>query len=98
MDGQISLTIAVEIQRSFDFFRATTSDQEIHQILISGGSARVKHLDNFLGQRLKIEVQVNNPLQNVKVNPKKFDAEFLSENAAAAAVAVGLALRKAGDR
>jgi type IV pilus assembly protein PilM len=94
----VSENVAVEIQRSFDFFRATTADQEIHQILISGGSSRVRNLDGFLSQRLKIEVQVNNPLQNLKINPKKFDIEYLSENAPAAAVAVGLALRKAGDR
>ncbi len=94
----VSENIAVEIQRSFDFFRATSADQDIHQILLSGGSARVKHLDNFLNQRLKIEVQVNDPFQNIKINSKKFDAEYLRANAPAAAVAVGLALRKAGDR
>jgi len=94
----VSESIAVEIQRSFDFFRATTSDQDIHQILISGGSARVRDLDTFLNERLKIETQVNNPLQNVNVNPKKFDTDFLRDNAAAAAVAVGLALRKVSDR
>jgi len=43
-------------------------------------------------------VQINDPLQNIKVNPKKFDLEYLKEFAPAAAVAVGLALRKAGDR
>ena len=37
-------------------------------------------------------------LQNVKVNAKRFDPEHLAEHGAAAAVAVGLALRKAGDR
>src|SRR5512134_209234 len=94
----VSENIAVEIQRSFDFFRATTADQEIHQILLSGGSARVRQLDAFLNQRLKIGVQINDPLQNIKVNPKKFDLEYLKEFAPAAAVAVGLALRKAGDR
>jgi type IV pilus assembly protein PilM len=94
----VSENIAVEIQRSFDFFRATTADQEIHQILLSGGSARVKHLDAFLGQRLKIEVQVNDPFQNVKFNAKRFDADYLKESGPAAAVAVGLALRKVGDR
>jgi len=66
--------------------------------LLSGGSARVRQLDAFLHQRLKIEVQVCNPLQNIKVNPKKFDPEHLKEFAPSAAVAVGLALRKAGDR
>ena len=33
-----------------------------------------------------------------RVNPKRFDPEYLKENGPAAAVAVGLALRKAGDR
>jgi len=97
MDG-VSENIAVEIQRSFDFFRATSSEQGIHQILLSGGSSRVRHLDTFLGQRLKVEVEVNNPFQNIRINPKKFDEESLRELAPVAAVAVGLALRKAGDR
>jgi type IV pilus assembly protein PilM len=90
--------IAVEIQRSFDFFRATTADQEIHQILLSGGSARVSGLDSFLAQRLRVEVGVFDPFQNLKVNPKRFDPDYLKEHGPAAAVAVGLALRKAGDR
>jgi type IV pilus assembly protein PilM len=94
----VSENIAVEIQRSFDFFRATTTDQGIHQILLSGGSARVRQLEGFLGQRLRTEVRVNDPFQNIKINPRKFDPEYLKEHGPAAAVAVGLALRKAGDR
>ena len=94
----VSENIAVEIQRSFDFFRATTADQAIHRILLSGGSARIRGLDAFLGQRLRTDVEIFDPLQNVKVNPKKFDEAFLRDCAPAAAVAVGLALRKAGDR
>jgi len=90
--------VAVEIQRSFDFFRATSSDQEIHQILLSGASARIKGLDVFLGQRLKIETGINDPLQTIKISGKRFDEAALREQAPAAAVAVGLALRKAGDR
>jgi len=94
----VSENIAVEVQRSFDFFRATTADQEIHQILLSGGSARVKGLDALLGQRIKIETAVCDPFQNVKISGKRFDEAQLREQGPAAAVAVGLALRKAGDR
>jgi type IV pilus assembly protein PilM len=94
----VSENIAVEIQRSFDFFRATTADQDIHQILLSGGSARVSRLDSLLAQRLKVEVGINDPFQNIKVNTKRFDPEYLAEHGPAAAVAVGLAMRKAGDR
>ena len=90
--------IAVEVQRSFDFFRATTADQEIHRILLSGGGARVSGLDGVLAQRLRVEVGIFDPFQNLKVNPKRFDPDYLKEHGPAAAVAVGLALRKAGDR
>ena len=55
-------------------------------------------LDSFLAQRLRVEVGINDPFQNVKVNPKRFDPDYLKEHGPAAAVAVGLALRKAGDR
>ncbi|HEY6001099.1 MAG TPA: type IV pilus assembly protein PilM [bacterium] len=94
----VSENVAVEVQRSFDFFRATTADQDIHQVLLSGGSARVGGLDTFLAQRLRTQVAVFDPFQNIKVNPKKFDPDYLKEHGPAAAVAVGLALRKAGDR
>ena len=94
----VSENIAVEVQRSFDFFRATNADQDIHQILLSGGSARVSRLDSFLAQRLRVEVGVCDPFQSIKVNTKRFDPEYLAEHGPAAAVAVGLALRKAGDR
>jgi type IV pilus assembly protein PilM len=94
----VSENIAVEVQRSFDFFRATSADQEIHQILLSGGSARVGRLERILAQRLRIGVGINDPFQNIKVNTKRFEPEYLTEHGPAAAVAVGLALRKAGDR
>jgi len=94
----VSENIALEVQRSFDFFRATTADQEIHQILVSGGSARVGRLENVLAQRLRTAVAILDPFQNLKVNAKRFDPEYLAEHGPAAAVAVGLALRKAGDR
>src|SRR5512139_291040 len=76
----VNESVATEIQRSFDFFRATTADQDIHQILLSGGSARVGGLDGFLAQKLRTEVGVNDPFQNIKANPKRFDPEYLKEH------------------
>jgi type IV pilus assembly protein PilM len=96
--GQINETLSVEIQRSFDFFRATSADQEIDQIILSGGCARISNLDGFLKERLNMEVEINNPFRNIDVNEKKFDSQYISENAPLAAVGIGLALRKVGDR
>ena len=96
--GSVNENLAVEIQRSFDFFRATSSDQEIDTIILSGGCARIAGLDQFLKERLGVQVEVNNPFQNIQVSEKKFDLQYISESAPLAAVGIGLALRKAGDR
>ncbi len=96
--ASVNENLAVEIQRSFDFFSATSTDQEIATIVLSGGCARIAGIDQFLRERLRTDVEVNNPFQNIQVSDKKFDARYISENASRAAVGVGLALRKAGDR
>ena len=96
--GSVNENLAVEIQRSFDFFRATSTDQEIDTIILSGGCARIAGLDQFLKERLGVQVEVNNPFQNIQVSEKKFDLQYISESAPLAAVGIGLALRKAGDR
>ena len=73
-------------------------DQEISTIILSGGCARIAGIDQFLKERLRTDVEVNDPFQNIQVSDKKFDAQYISENASRAAVGIGLALRKAGDR
>lgn len=94
----VSDNLAMEIQRSFDFFRATASERDIQKIIISGGTALTRGLDEYISQRLEVPVIINNPFQNIIINEKKFDQSYLMEVAPMAAVVVGLALRRAGDR
>ncbi len=49
-------------------------------------------------QRLKLEVEVSNPFQNIQVSEKKFDPQYIADIAPLSAVGIGLALRKVGDR
>jgi len=90
--------IVGEIQRSFDFFRSTTGSEAVTRVLICGGCAKIPDFSRTLSERLEIPVDVINPFKNVKVDPKHFDAGFVSESAPLAAVAVGLAMRRPGDR
>ena len=95
----VSENIAVEIQRSFDFFRATTSDQEgIHQILLSGGTAKIHGLRDLLADRFSTSVELLNPFLNVRYNEKDFNPDYLEDIGPSAAIAVGLAVRRVGDR
>ena len=90
--------IVGEIQRSFDFFRSTTGSDKVSRVLLSGGCAKISQFTRVLSERLEIPVDIINPFKNIKVDPKFFEAGFISEAAPLAAVAVGLAMRRPSDR
>ncbi len=90
--------IVGEIQRSFDFFRSTTGSDKVSRVLLSGGCAKISKFTRVLSERLEIPVDIINPFKNIKVDPKFFDAGFISDAAPLAAIAVGLAMRRPSDR
>ena len=49
-------------------------------------------------QRAGVTVEVLNPFRNIDVDHKRFDPALIANASAAAAVAVGLALRRQGDK
>ena len=90
--------IVGEIQRSFDFFRSTTGSDSVSRVLLSGGCAKISQFTKVLSERLEIPVDIINPFKNIKVDPKFFEAGFISDAAPLAAIAVGLAMRRPSDR
>ncbi len=66
-------------------------------MILSGGCALVKDFPRLLAERTGIETKVIEPFRNIKM-PKKFDITYIEEMSPMAAVAVGLALRRPGDR
>jgi type IV pilus assembly protein PilM len=89
-------SVLLELQKTFDF-SATTSEDRIDRVVLSGGSARIPGLSEAMGERFDTRVEIFNPFQNMSYNPKDFDAEFLEEVGPACAIAVGLAMRKGGE-
>jgi type IV pilus assembly protein PilM len=93
--NDVTEIVALEIQKTFDFYRATTEDSEIvmQKILISGGGSKLKGLAEDLSARLELPVEVLDPFRQIKVDTRKFDPDYLSEIMPEMAVAVGLAVR-----
>ena len=94
----VNTELAGEIRRSFDFFRSSSPSDTIHRVVLSGGSARLQGLVEYLSESLEIPCELANPLRNIKADPKKFDPAYLEVIAPQLAVSVGLALRPAGDK
>ena len=90
--------ICGEIERSIDYFRSTFGGEYIKHVYLSGGSARIQGLAPSLTQRLNIETEIINPFLKIGYNKKNIDAKALDAIRPVAAVAVGLGLRKIGDK
>jgi type IV pilus assembly protein PilM len=90
--------IVAETQRSFEFFRSTTGSDKVTRVLVSGGCARIGNFTSVLSERLEIPVEVVDPFRKIKIDPKHFDSTAIAESAPLCAVAVGLAIRRPGDR
>lgn len=89
----VSEILLLEVQKTFDFFRQTTSAESIQQVYVAGGSGRIEGLVDLLKEEFGIPVELMNPFQRVSVNPAKFPADQMDNLAPRMSVAVGLALR-----
>lgn len=89
--------IYAEIFRSFEYFKGIAGEEEINKIMLSGGAVLVRGFAEMMEERLGISVEVMDPFKNIKI-PDSLDAAYLKDIAPIATVAVGLALRRIGDR
>jgi type IV pilus assembly protein PilM len=96
--ARVNDSISVEIRRSLDFYSANSLDAKIAKIFLSGGAAKTDQLVEAVEQRLDIPVELLDPFKTITFNENNFDGEYLKELGPIAVVAVGLAMRRAGDK
>ncbi|HEY3930207.1 MAG TPA: type IV pilus assembly protein PilM [Candidatus Koribacter sp.] len=89
---QVTEIIVLEIQKTFDFFRATATGEHIERIYLAGGSSQVPGLIEALRQEFSLPVEILNPFQRIEP-PLGMGGDLADKNAGQMAIAVGLALR-----
>ena len=89
----VSEILLLEIQKTFDFFRQTTSTEKIQSIYVAGGTAKIDGLIGLLKEEFGIPVEVMDPFRKVHVNPARFDVSFTADIGPRMCVALGLAFR-----
>src|SRR6266540_2057798 len=87
----------LEIQKTFDFFKATASSDRIDRVVLSGGASRVDGFAEALRERFGTTVESFDPFRKITFESQKFGVEDPDTAIPTSAVAVGLALRRAGD-
>jgi type IV pilus assembly protein PilM len=94
----VSENVMLEIQKTFDFFKATASSDRIDRIMVSGGASRAEGFTEMLTERFEAPVEPFDPFRRVAFDSKRAQGAAADAVAPTAAVAVGLALRRVGDR
>lgn len=90
--------VLLEIEKTFDFFKATSASDRIDRVVVSGGTSLVVDFETALRERLGTDVERFDPFRNVPIDPAALQGGNAADFAPVCAVALGLALRKDGDR
>jgi type IV pilus assembly protein PilM len=93
----VSAEMANEIQKTFDFFAATSSEGAVDELVLSGGCALTPNLQEVLRERFGVPTELLNPFRKVQAKESDFSREWLDSIAPMLAVSVGLASRQVAD-
>jgi type IV pilus assembly protein PilM len=89
--------VAGEIQRFARLYAGTAADANFSRPSLRG-TAKIPALFKTIEARVGVPVEILNPFKNIEIDNRKFDPGFIMDVAPMAAVAVGLALRRPGDK
>ncbi|MBS1706693.1 MAG: type IV pilus assembly protein PilM [Armatimonadetes bacterium] len=79
-----------EVRRSIDYFRSRGGEVDI--IYITGGGAKMKGLDKFLGRTLNLHVERFDPAKGMNIIAKRLEAGTLEHHRDEFTVAIGNAV------
>ncbi len=89
----IMTRLHAEVVRTINFYRSQQGGSPPSLVLLTGGCSGIRHVDTFLKDKLKTEVDYLNPFRNVSVSPS-IAGDQIAEDVNVLGEVVGLALRR----
>ncbi len=86
-----------KIKKTLDFFEANYL-KKIDKLILSGGSSKIKDLTDLFSKEIQKPVSIFNPFGKLKYSVKKFNPTHLEYYMPQMPIALGLALRKTGEK
>lgn len=83
----------LEIKKAIDLYQANHPDAPLTRLVLSGGGSKVSGLVDYLASETELAVELFNPFNNMTVNSKKIDPDYLNSIGPEMAIATGIAIR-----
>jgi type IV pilus assembly protein PilM len=90
-----SAQLVLEVRKTVDFYRATSPIDRLSRVVLSGGAWQAVGLVDLLASEFGAPVDVFDPFRRINKSNRSVGTDTIGP---AFAVAVGLAMRKEGDR
>jgi len=90
--GPFKEALTQQIGRALQFFYSASTHNRADQIVLAGGAASIRSIEELVEERLGIPALIANPFTHMSLSPK-VRAEQLTRDAPALMIATGLALR-----
>ncbi|MDA8163767.1 MAG: type IV pilus assembly protein PilM [Desulfobacteraceae bacterium] len=84
-----------EIRKALDFYYTNHPEEPLVKLVLSGGGARIRGLDQVLANELELPVEIFNPFSKMQIDQARMDADYLAYMAPEMTLAAGLASRPA---
>jgi type IV pilus assembly protein PilM len=88
--GEVLGRLSHEINRSFGFFRTQSGGSPVAKVVLCGGSAVLRNMQQFMAERLEVPVTLANPFANLAIAPSAATAQSVPH---LLPTCLGLALR-----
>lgn len=101
LNGIISSVVSdwtTEIRRALDFFYSTYSNDQLKCIYLSGGGSNIPEFRQMLASQTSSELEIINPFASFTIKDDRLDSAYLKKMAPQAAICMGIAIRRVGDK
>jgi type IV pilus assembly protein PilM len=95
---QCNETVVMELYRTMNYYAANAGVDKVTGVFVSGGCCQTPFLLDALRTRLELPVELIDPFRKINCPDKQFDPGYLSQMGPHVSVAVGLAMRRQGDK
>lgn len=85
--------MGLEVARALQFFFTSTQHNQVHHIVLSGGSAAIAGAEEAVAKRVQVNTIIANPFANMQLS-SKIRPRNLTQDAPSLMVACGLAMRR----
>jgi type IV pilus assembly protein PilM len=85
--------LSTEIRRSIEYYANRYPDSRVDKVLLFGGTARLPHFAEFVGNEVGLPTEVGNPFQRLAIDQSSVTVDVVEENACYMPIVVGLAIR-----